>query len=95
MPDGTVEEKSSVSPRDQRRERIAEQARSNLSIKQSAAATIGPVLSAGSVDAEETATHDIIEVRAGSSATLSPFIRISRPSRISVFMEHFLETAFG
>ena len=34
MPDSTVEEKPSISPRDQWRERIAEQARSHLSIKQ-------------------------------------------------------------
>ena len=34
MPDSTVEEKPSTSPRDQWRERIAEQARSGLSIKQ-------------------------------------------------------------
>ena len=34
MPDRTVEEKPSISPRDQWRERIAEQARSGLSIKQ-------------------------------------------------------------
>ena len=34
MPDSTIEEKPSISPRDQWRERIAEQARSGLSIKQ-------------------------------------------------------------
>ena len=34
MPDCTSEEKSFISPRDQWRERIAEQARSGLSIKQ-------------------------------------------------------------
>ena len=34
MPDSTVEEKLSINPRDQWRERIAEQARSGLSIKQ-------------------------------------------------------------
>lgn len=34
MPDGSVEEKLSTSPRDQWRERIVEQARSGLSIKQ-------------------------------------------------------------
>ena len=34
MPDNTVEEKPSASPRDQWRERIAEQARSGVSIKQ-------------------------------------------------------------
>jgi transposase-like protein len=34
MPDSTVEEKSSISPRDQWRERIAEHGRSGLSIKQ-------------------------------------------------------------
>jgi transposase len=34
MPDSTVEEKSSISQRDQWRERIAEHARSGLSIKQ-------------------------------------------------------------
>ncbi len=34
MPDRTVEEKASASPHDQWRERIAEQARSGLSIKQ-------------------------------------------------------------
>ena len=34
MPDNTVEEKPPASPRDQWRERIAEQARSGLSIKQ-------------------------------------------------------------
>ncbi len=34
MPDSTVEEKASASPHDQWRERIAEQARSRLSVKQ-------------------------------------------------------------
>jgi transposase-like protein len=34
MPDSTVEENASASPRDQWRERIAEQARSGVSIKQ-------------------------------------------------------------
>ncbi len=34
MPDSIIEEKRSISPRDQWRERIAEQARSGLSIKQ-------------------------------------------------------------
>jgi transposase-like protein len=34
MPDNTAEEKAAASPRDQWRERVAEQARSGLSIKQ-------------------------------------------------------------
>ena len=34
MPDSTVEERSSASPRDQWRERLAEQERSGISIKQ-------------------------------------------------------------